>query len=192
MSAVEPHRATITVEWHPSASVGEREAIRRLLESSGDNLMALLLDYGVVDPCVSLDTSGKHGYLSTACWHATHDDLTDDARTALHRQCRRLCKYGGEPCACTGCDHTGIEDRPGRELHRGPTGPLVTGEPGSLVTAVVDQPVGSTVVVYAAADPDVCPSCARGDHNGCDGCRCGDRGHYGLDTNALGPKENEQ
>lgn len=40
-----------------------------------------------------------HGYLSTACLHALIDGK------ARHADCRVVCKYGGEVCACPVCDH---------------------------------------------------------------------------------------
>lgn len=173
MSAVEPHRATITVEWAPDTSEDDSAAIRATLDVACDELVEALYHDAVSITLVNHSDHPAHRYVSTACLHSQHT------------LCRRACKYCPASCACTGCDHTGIEDRPGRELHRGPTRPA--GDDGSQFQAWVDLPPGSTVVVYAAADPDVCPLCARGDHSGCSGCRCEDRGHYGL---ALEPKEN--
>ena len=49
----EPHQAEILVEWWPSASVGEAEAVRKVLEGWCGRLMEHLL--GLVDPTVGLD-----------------------------------------------------------------------------------------------------------------------------------------
>lgn len=56
--AGEPHQAEILVEWWPSASIGEPEAVRHLLEGWCGQLMERLQALGVVDPCVELDMGG--------------------------------------------------------------------------------------------------------------------------------------
>lgn len=132
-----------------------------------------------------------HAYISTACHHATHDPgLTDEVRRRLHSQCRRVCKYGGEACACVACDHTELHDRAGRELWRGASEPVVTGDHMasvlSRITVTVDVPPGTELILYAA-QPAVCEPCVRGVHVDCDGgCRCEDNGHYNLAAEAGG------
>lgn len=69
----------------------------------------LLAVIDLIDPCPHIRTEGTiddgHHYVSTACWHATHQpDLTDEQREQLHARCRRVCKWCETGCAC-GCGH---------------------------------------------------------------------------------------
>lgn len=89
----DPLRATITVEWSPSASIGERSAVEHLLAHHREQLRQRLALLEVVQPAVTLSLPGEHHYISTACLHGRHDD------------CRQQCKWCPSRCACTGCDH---------------------------------------------------------------------------------------
>lgn len=49
------------------------------------------------EPAAPAEDGGEaavHAYVSTACQHGLHD------------KCRLTCKYCGDPCVCSGCDHT--------------------------------------------------------------------------------------
>lgn len=50
----EPLQAGVLVEWWPSASIGETNAVRHLIEGWCGRLMTELLAMGVVDPTVEL------------------------------------------------------------------------------------------------------------------------------------------
>jgi hypothetical protein len=56
--ADDPLQAEVLIEWHPSASVGETEAVRHLVEGWCGVLMERLQELGVVDPTVELDMAG--------------------------------------------------------------------------------------------------------------------------------------
>lgn len=68
--AAGPHRATITVEWTPSASTGNTEAIQRLLESKCRTLLDTLQDWDLTEPRVTLDLD------PTVCDHQEADTPT--------------------------------------------------------------------------------------------------------------------
>jgi len=55
----DPHQAEILVEWWPSASIGELEAVRHLLEGWCGQLMERLQALGVTDPTVELDIAAS-------------------------------------------------------------------------------------------------------------------------------------
>ncbi len=50
----EPLRAVIEVEWTPSASIGETDAVNGLLEGQCEVIMDRLVSWAVVDPSVGL------------------------------------------------------------------------------------------------------------------------------------------
>ena len=68
--------------------LGVDAADRDRLQEEIDRLIA------EADVTVTLPDAG-HAYLSTACWHATHD-----GDEQMHTACRNVCKYCDQPCAC--------------------------------------------------------------------------------------------
>lgn len=59
---LKPHRATIQLEWYPSASIGEVVAIHELLNGMCGGLMEILQSWGVVDPSLAMEFETDERY----------------------------------------------------------------------------------------------------------------------------------